>query len=107
MRLLQIYWSHSTQSKPICSLRYYFPPVPNAKSISVLGKFNSKSRYQYVFRAMIITHLRLVSLGQDSAGLNPSAKINFRTGIESTRVIPLDVYPSSCATATVENLSFA
>ena len=36
-------------------------PVPNAKSISVLGK------------------LRLVRLGQELASLNPSAKIKFRT----------------------------
>ena len=56
----------------------------NAKSISVLGKSNSKSRYQYWFRAMIITHLRLVRLGQDLASLNPSAKIKFRTGFQPT-----------------------
>ena len=33
-------------------------------SISVLGKSNVKPRYQYWFRAMIITHLRLVRLGK-------------------------------------------
>ena len=60
---------------------YLYPPVLNAKSISVLGKYNSKSRYQYwlraMIRAMIITHLRL---GKSKA----SAKIKMSTGFERT-----------------------
>ena len=43
-------------------------PVLNAKSISVQGKFNSKSRYQYWFKAMTLTHLRIVRLGQVQYG---------------------------------------
>ena len=47
-------------------------PVANAESISVLGKLNSRSRYQHLFRAMIMTQLRFVRLCQDLASLNPS-----------------------------------
>ena len=85
----------------------FYVPVLNAKSISVLGKSNSKSRYQYWFIAMIKTHLRLVRLGQDLASLKTGAKIKFRTRIEPTLSISLGVCPSYCAAVNVASSSFA
>ena len=57
------------------SLELYFVlfvaiPVLNAKSVSVLGKSNGKSRNQHWFKAMITTHSKLVTLGQDLASIN-------------------------------------
>ena len=69
------FW-HICQKINFCNKK----PVLNAKSISVLGKPDSKSRYQYWFRAMIITHLRLFTLGQDLASLNKRPNLRFSTG---------------------------
>ena len=56
---------------------------------------------------MIITHLRLVRLGQDLESLNTRAKIKFGTGIAPTLAFSPDVCPPYCATGTVGSLPFA